>query len=177
MTDDRKLYHRRGISDYAIHVLNPDGVVTHWIAGAQRIKVYASEIVGKHFPNFLHARKSCERLAGAGARADGLLVKVISTAEGRRRGKDGTDYDVTDQRGAAARLASSEDQFRALVHGVTGPALFMLARNSACAIAAAYGLGKKTSKQVNRVSWLTYLHDPSSISERAICFKLVWRRV
>ena len=42
-----------GITDYAIFMLDPQGRVTNWNAGAERIKGYkASEIVGKHFSVF-----------------------------------------------------------------------------------------------------------------------------
>jgi PAS domain S-box-containing protein len=42
-----------GITDYAIFMLDPEGIVTSWNAGAERIKGYArQEIIGKHFCNF-----------------------------------------------------------------------------------------------------------------------------
>jgi PAS domain S-box-containing protein len=42
-----------GVKDYAIFMLDPDGHVMSWNAGAQRIKGYAaSEIIGKHFSVF-----------------------------------------------------------------------------------------------------------------------------
>lgn len=41
------------VRDYAIFMLDPDGYVTSWNVGAERIKGYrASEIVGKHFSHF-----------------------------------------------------------------------------------------------------------------------------
>ncbi|MDB4955037.1 MAG: two-component hybrid sensor and regulator [Myxococcales bacterium] len=41
------------IRDYAIFILNPDGTVATWNAGAQRIKGYtADEIIGSHFSRF-----------------------------------------------------------------------------------------------------------------------------
>lgn len=43
----------QGVTDYAIYLLSPEGIVTNWNAGAERIKGYASdEIVGKHFSSF-----------------------------------------------------------------------------------------------------------------------------
>ena len=43
----------QGVTDYAIYMLDRDGVVTNWNAGAQRIKGYApDEIIGKHFSLF-----------------------------------------------------------------------------------------------------------------------------
>ncbi|MDR3536226.1 MAG: PAS domain S-box protein [Acetobacteraceae bacterium] len=42
-----------GVTDYAIYMLSPEGRVTNWNAGAERIKGYAAfEIVGEHFSRF-----------------------------------------------------------------------------------------------------------------------------
>ncbi len=60
-----------GVVDYAIFMLDPDGVVTSWNAGAQRIKGYArDEIIGQHFSRFyvdeeIEAGKPWEELATA----------------------------------------------------------------------------------------------------------------
>ena len=41
------------VDDYAIFMLDPDGTITSWNAGAQRIKGYrAEEIIGRHFSTF-----------------------------------------------------------------------------------------------------------------------------
>ncbi len=43
----------QGVTDYAIYMLDPDGRVTNWNVGAERIKGYlADEIVGEHFSRF-----------------------------------------------------------------------------------------------------------------------------
>jgi len=43
----------QSIVDYAIYMLDPNGVVTSWNAGAERIKGFQTdEIVGKHFSTF-----------------------------------------------------------------------------------------------------------------------------
>ena len=43
----------QGVTDYAIYMLSPEGIVTNWNTGAERIKGYAeSEIVGQHFSRF-----------------------------------------------------------------------------------------------------------------------------
>jgi PAS domain S-box-containing protein len=43
----------QGVTDYAIYMLDPEGRVTSWNAGAQRIKGYApEEIIGSHFSRF-----------------------------------------------------------------------------------------------------------------------------
>ncbi len=43
----------RSITDYAVYMLSPEGIVTNWNSGAERIKGYTSdEIVGRHFSQF-----------------------------------------------------------------------------------------------------------------------------
>ncbi|HKQ26975.1 MAG TPA: PAS domain S-box protein, partial [Burkholderiales bacterium] len=42
-----------GVTDYAVFMLDPDGVITSWNSGAQKIKGYSrEEIIGKHFSLF-----------------------------------------------------------------------------------------------------------------------------
>ena len=53
------------ITDYAIYMLDPTGVVTSWNAGARRFKGYeAWEIIGQHFSRFYTEE---DRLAAAAA--------------------------------------------------------------------------------------------------------------
>ena len=43
----------RAVRDYAILSLDPDGYITSWNQGAERIKGYrAEEIIGRHFSAF-----------------------------------------------------------------------------------------------------------------------------
>jgi PAS domain S-box-containing protein len=52
-TEERFRLLIEGISDYAIYTLDPDGIVTTWNSGAQKIKGYdASEIIGRDFSLF-----------------------------------------------------------------------------------------------------------------------------
>lgn len=45
-----------GVSDYAIFMLDPDGIITSWNTGAERIKGYKrEEIIGQHFSRFYSA--------------------------------------------------------------------------------------------------------------------------
>jgi PAS domain S-box-containing protein len=56
-----------GVTDYALFMLDPNGIVTSWNAGAQRIKGYtANEIIGHHFSRFYTEK---DRAAGLPARA------------------------------------------------------------------------------------------------------------
>lgn len=137
-----------GITDYAIYMLDPQGRIANWNAGAQRIKGYkAKEIVGQHFSIFYLPE---EREAGLPARALEIARKEKHyLAEGWRIRKDGSKFfasvvidpiyekrrlvgyakitrDITERQRALADLDTSENQFRLLVSGVTDYALYML---------------------------------------------------
>src|SRR5688572_11568383 len=80
-----------GVADYAIYMLDPEGRVTTWNLGAERIKGYRSdEILGKNFSSFFTPQD----------RAEGLPARAleIATREGRyeaesiRVRKDGTRF-------------------------------------------------------------------------------------
>src|SRR5688572_24681658 len=70
-TEERFRVLIEGVVDYAIFMLDPEGMVSSWNAGAQRIKGYGrDEIVGKHFSRFylaadVEAGKPWEELATA----------------------------------------------------------------------------------------------------------------
>jgi len=81
----------QGVTDYAVYMLDPQGRVTNWNAGAQRIKGYApDEVIGEHFSRFYTEE---DRAAGEPARA-----LRVATEEGRfekegvRVRKDGTRF-------------------------------------------------------------------------------------
>jgi PAS domain S-box-containing protein len=79
----------RGVIDYALYMLDPNGIVTSWNAGAERIKGYSEkEIVGQHFSRFY---TDVERAEGVPARAlYTALHEGRYEAEGWRVRKDGT---------------------------------------------------------------------------------------
>ncbi len=81
----------QGVSDYAIYMLDPDGNVSSWNSGAERIKGYsAEEIIGQHFSTFYTEE---DRAAGdpqkalEAARRHGRFEK-----EGWRQRKDGSRF-------------------------------------------------------------------------------------
>jgi PAS domain S-box-containing protein len=81
----------QGVTDYAIYMLSPAGIVTNWNSGAQRIKGYAEEeAVGTHFSRFYTAS---ERDGGVPEHA---LQRARETGryeqEGWRVRKDGSQF-------------------------------------------------------------------------------------
>jgi PAS domain S-box-containing protein len=137
------------VTDYAIYMLEPSGIVTSWNAGAERIKGYkAPEIIGRHFSTFYEEadrRAGVPQFALETARRTGKFE-----AEGWRLRKDGTRFwafviidaiydddgsllgfakitrDLTERRKAEEELRRSEELFRRLVEGVTDYAVYML---------------------------------------------------
>ncbi|MBI2736372.1 MAG: PAS domain S-box protein [Rhodospirillales bacterium] len=136
------------VTDHAIFMLDPDGTVTSWNTGAERITGYKeSEIVGRSFATF-YEEADCaagipQRVLSIAAR-DGKLQ-----AEGWRVRKDGSHFwafvtidaihdngeligfaeitrDLTERREAEEELRRSEELFRRLVEGVTDYAIYML---------------------------------------------------
>src|SRR5581483_11997047 len=130
-------------------MLDPNGVIVNWNAGAERMKGYkAEEIIGNHFSRFYSKE---ERQAG-------LPAKVLETAakeghhqdEGWRIRKDGSRFwasveidairdpegrligfgkvtrDVSERQAAQEALRSSERQFRLLMDGIRDYAIYML---------------------------------------------------
>jgi PAS domain S-box-containing protein len=78
-----------GVVDYAIYMLDPNGVVTNWNRGAERIKGYgADKIIGQHFSLFYTAE---DRAAGTPMRALNIAAEQGRyDAEGWRVRKDGS---------------------------------------------------------------------------------------
>jgi PAS domain S-box-containing protein len=137
-----------GVIDYAIYMLDPNGIISNWNAGAKRIKGYdADEVVGQHFQMFYSPE---DREAGLPARSlETARENGKFEAEGWRMRKDGSKFlasvvidalyednelvgfakitrDITERNKAADSLRESERHFRLLVNGVTDYALFML---------------------------------------------------
>lgn len=157
MTDDPQPNDRfrllvEGVSDYAIYMLDPNGVVTNWNRGAQQIKGFkAGEVVGRHFSLFytpedrqdgrparaLDEARTAGRFEAEGwrLRKDGsrfwasVVIDTIHDDSGRHIGFAKITRDITEKRAAQEALIQSERQFRLLVAGVVDYALYMLDLN------------------------------------------------
>jgi len=81
----------QGVHDYAIYMLDVDGRITNWNAGAELIKGYtADEIVGQHFSRFYTPE---DREAGEPARALQTAAREGRyQREAERVRKDGTRF-------------------------------------------------------------------------------------
>jgi PAS domain S-box-containing protein len=123
----------QGVTDYSIFMLDPDGRVTNWNAGAARIKGYsADEIVGQHFSRFYTpedldaglptkaietARKTGRYEAeGWRVRKDGsrfwasVVLDAIRDEEGELIGFAKITRDMSEKRDAQLRLQESREQ-------------------------------------------------------------------
>jgi PAS domain S-box-containing protein len=81
----------QGVIDYAIYMIDPQGYITNWNLGGERIKGYAAEeIVGRHFSQFYMPE---DRVAGVPSRALGIAAEEGRyEGEGWRVRKDGSRF-------------------------------------------------------------------------------------
>lgn len=137
------------VTDYAIYMLDPQGMVVSWNPGAQRLKGYsAKEALGLHFgafytPQDRQAGRPESALAQAAAEgrfeAEGwrvrqdasrfwalVVIDPIRAEDGSLLGFAKVTRDLTERRAADEAIRRSEQQFRLLVEGVTDYAIYML---------------------------------------------------
>ncbi len=126
-----------GVKDYAIFMLDPQGRVSTWNVGAQRVKGYtAEEILGEHFSRFyteedkergkpdfeLKTAASVGQFEDEGwrVRKDGsrfwanVMITAVRDKNGELLGFSKVSRDFTDRKRAEEDVRRSEAQFRAL---------------------------------------------------------------
>jgi PAS domain S-box-containing protein len=142
----------KSVTDYAIYMLDPEGRIVTWNAGAERFKGYAAEeIIGEHFSRFFTIE---DRDAGLPARALRIAAREGRfEAEGWRVRKDGAKFlahvvvdairdedgalvgfakitrDITERKRLERASYESSLQLQMLVQGVRDYAIYMLDRD------------------------------------------------
>ncbi len=137
------------VTDYAIYMLDPDGQIVSWNAGAERFKGYSeSEVLGRNFSMFYTpedqaagiprlALKTADQAGkfeceGWRVRKDGSrfwshdVIDPIRDEDGKSIGFAKVSRDLTERRLAEQTLADSHEEFQLLVQSVTDYAIYML---------------------------------------------------
>ncbi|RYE55571.1 MAG: PAS domain S-box protein, partial [Rhizobiaceae bacterium] len=140
------------ITDYAIYMLDREGVVISWNPGAQRFKGYLpNEVIGTHFSRFyteqdrddglperaLHVAATAGKFEAEGwrVRKDGgmfwahVVIDPVRGSDGELIGFAKITRDLSERIDAETTLKRSEEQFRLLVQSVTDYAIYMLDRD------------------------------------------------
>jgi PAS domain S-box-containing protein len=122
----------QGVIDYAIFMLSPEGYVSSWNSGAQRIKGYIpDEIIGQHFSRFyseedrqaglpqaaleIAAREGRFEREGLRVRKDGtqffahVVIDAIYNSDGSLLGFAKITRDITERTNAARALVETRE--------------------------------------------------------------------
>jgi len=138
-----------GVVDYAIYMLDCEGLVHSWNSGAQRIKGYLpEEILGQHFSRFYvdedrakglpsqalatAAREGRFEAEGWRVRKDGsrfwanVVIDAIHSEKGDLIGFAKVTRDITERQRAQEELRQSAQHLRLLIQSVADYAIYML---------------------------------------------------
>ncbi|MGA2057025.1 MAG: PAS domain S-box protein [Bradyrhizobium sp.] len=122
----------QGVTDYAVYMLSPEGYVSSWNSGAERIKGYSpEEIIGQHFSRFyteedrqaglpsqtieIAAREGRFEREGWRVRKDGtkffanVVVDAIHSPDGSLLGFAKITRDITERMNAARALEEARE--------------------------------------------------------------------
>jgi PAS domain S-box-containing protein len=128
----------QGVDNYAIFMLDPEGRITSWNEGAERIHGYtAEEILGTHFSVFYpeddvergHLEEELRMAAEEGrfeeeglrVRKDGsrfwasVLITALRDEQGKLRGFSKVMRDITERKEAERKLRENEELHRSVV--------------------------------------------------------------
>jgi PAS domain S-box-containing protein len=148
-TEDRFRLLVESVIDYGIFMLDLDGRIASWNAGAERLKGYTvDEIIGQHFSIFYPeedvASGKCERELEIAAREgrfeeegwrirkDGstfwanVVITAVRNSHGVLLGYGKVTRDLSERRIAESSLRRSEERLRLLIESVRDYAIFIL---------------------------------------------------
>jgi PAS domain S-box-containing protein len=137
------------IEDYAIILMDEEGIIRNWNKGAQKIKLYTEkEILGKHFSIFylpedlatnlpqklMHEAKTTGRAAQEGwrKRKDGtrfwgsITITAIHDDDGKVIGYSKVTRDLTEKKMAENKLRMSEERYHQMIAEVQDYAIILL---------------------------------------------------
>ena len=173
----------QGVTDYAIFMLDPEGRVANWNAGAQRIKGYSpDEIVGEHFSRFytpeeldigvpkraIETARTTGRYEAEGwrVRKDGtrfwasVVLDAIHDEDGKLLGFAKITRDMTEKREAQLRLEESREQlFRSQKMEALGQLTGGLAHDFNNLLTAILGAADLASRNVDQPEKLKRMLD------------------